>query len=320
MANPKVPQELWTSYIVEKLWKTNPHLILSSDESKFVQGGSVVYIPQAGSKPTVVKNRNTYPATAVQRNDTAVMYALDVWTTDPTHIPMADQLEISYEKTDSVLGDHVNGLAEAIGDEILYRWVYGSKPAAGGTVTNEALPVARQIPTSGESISVNGDDGQTGTRKATTYKEFQKAQAKMNKDGVPKNDRYAMLESNMHQEFVDSLSSNQMAAFQASADLSKGIVGEFAGFKILERSSVLAFTAAGAPIVPGQALSATDNLAGLCWQKDCVTRASGDTKLFQDMDNPLYYGDVYSGLLKMGGRCKRSDWKGVIAIVQAATA
>lgn len=320
MANPKVPQELWNSYIVEKLWKTNPHLNLCTDESKHVQGGSVVYIPQAGAKPTVVKNRSTYPATAVQRNDTAVLYALDVWTTDPTHIPVADQLEISYEKTDSVLGDHVNTLVESVGDEILYRWVYGVKPAAGGSTTSGTLPVARQISTSGAATAVNTVDGQTGNRKAFSFKELQAAQAQMNKDGVAKEGRFAMLESYLLQQFIDSLSANQMAAYQQSADLAKGIVGSFAGFQILERSSVLAFTSAGVPIVPGTALAASDNLAALCWQKDSVTKASGDTQLFQDLDNPLYYGDVYSGLLKMGGRCKREDWKGVIAIVQAASA
>ena len=72
--NPKVPQEFWSSYIVEKLFKDNPHLNLCMDESKFVMGGSVVYIPQAGARPNVVKNRSSLPAATVQRADTAVLY------------------------------------------------------------------------------------------------------------------------------------------------------------------------------------------------------------------------------------------------------
>ncbi|MBU4536980.1 MAG: hypothetical protein KJ689_00195 [Bacteroidetes bacterium] len=316
--NPKVPQELWAQYVVEKLWKENPHLALCVDESQFVKGGSVVYIPQAGAKPGTVKNRSVYPATAVQRADTALVYALDVWTTDPSHLPLADQLEISYQKTDSVLGDHVNTLIEAVGDEVIYNWVRAFKPAVGGGVTADNLPANRKIPTTGAAEAVNGEDGQTGTRKALSYKELQKAQAIMNKDNVPKSERYAMLESYMYQQFLDSLSANQMAAFQNAADLSKGIVGEFAGFKILERSSVLAFTTEGAAIAPGTALAATDNLGCLLWQKQSVTKAMGDTHLFDDKGNPLYYGDVYSTLLKMGARCKRADWKGVISIVQGA--
>ena len=47
MANPKIPQEFWVSYIVEKLRKTNPHIALCYDESQFIVGGSEVYIPQA---------------------------------------------------------------------------------------------------------------------------------------------------------------------------------------------------------------------------------------------------------------------------------
>lgn len=320
MANPKVPQELWVSYIVEKIFKTNPHLKLCFDESKFVKGGSIVYIPQAGAKPNVVKNRASLPATAVKRADTAIMYGLDEFTTDPTLITWSEGMEISYNKTDSILGDHTNTLVENLGDEMLYNWVRGFKPTAGGGSTVEYLPVGRQIETSGAATAVNSEDGQTGMRKATHYKEFQTAQARMNKDGVSKEGRYAMLESNMYQEFIDSLSGNMMAAFQASADLKNGIVGSFAGFTFLERSSVLAFDpTTKQPILPGEALEADSNLSALLWQKDSVTKATGDTELFQDFGNPLYYGDIHSGLIKHGGRCRREDWRGVMTIVQAAT-
>jgi hypothetical protein len=319
-AGPKVPQEFWVSYIVEKLRRTNPHITLCADESQFVKGGSVVYIPQAGANPNVVKNRAFGAATAVQRGDTAVVYALDVFTTDPTAITYAEAMEISYEKTDSVLGDHTDTLAETIGDELTYSWVKGVKPAAGGGTTTEFLPTGRRIPTSGANTAVNSVDGQTGQRKAMTYAEFDLMQAQFNKDNVPKNDRYAMLESYMYKEFVNSLSANQMAAFQQTADLKNGIVGKFAGFTILERSSVLALTSAGVFRVPGEALAATDNLASIFWHKNSVTKAMGSTELFQDFGNPLYYGDIHSGLVKMGGRCKREDWKGIGIVVQAPAA
>lgn len=320
MSNPKIPQEFWVSYIVEKLRRTNPHIMLCNDESQFIKGGSVVYIPQAGAKPTVVKNRAFGAATAVQRGDTAIMYALDVFTTTPTAITYDEAMEISYEKTDSVLGDHTDTLAETIGDELTYSWIRGVKPAAGGGTTIEFLPASRRIATTGASKAVNPDDGQTGTRRAMTYNEVQAMQAKFNKDNVPKTDRYAMLESYMQQEFLDSLSNNQMAAFQQSADLKNGIVGKLFGFTFLERSSVLALTATGTFRLPGEALGATDNLASIFWQKQSVTKAVGSTELFQDFGNPLYYGDIHSGLVKMGGRCKREDWKGIGIIVQAPTA
>lgn len=317
----KVPQELWVSYIVEKLFKTNPHLKLCVDESKFVKGGSIVYIPQAGAKPNVVKNRGQLPAVAVQRGDTAIFYGLDVYTTDPTLITWTEGMEISYAKTDSVLGDHTNTLSETVGDDMLYNWVRGFKPTSGGGSQVEYLPVANQIKTTGAATEVNLVDGQTGQRKALHYKQFQTAQAMMNKGNVAKTERYAMLESNMLQEFIDSLSQNQMAAFQGSVDLKNGVVGSFAGYTFLERSSVLAFNpTTNQPILPGEALEADSNLGCLLWQKDSVAKSTGDTELFQDIANPLYYGDIHSGLIKTGGRCRREDWRGVLTINQAKTA
>ena len=142
----------------------------------------------------------------------------------------------------------------------------------------------------------------------------------MNKSNVPKEDRYAMIESYQYQQFIDSLSANQMAAYQASADLEKGIVGKFAGFNIMERSFVLAFAANGTLHVPDEVLDATSNLASLCWQKSSVAKAAGDIKPFQNVDDPQYYGDIFSALVKFGGRCRRQDWKGIIAIIQATAA
>ena len=312
-----IPVEVFASYIVEKLRKENPHFEAAVDESDFVLGGSVVHIPQAGNSPAVVKNRKTFPAVVVQRGDTSVTYPLDVYTTDPVLVSWQEAHEVSYDKTDSVLSDHVATLIEAVGDNLPYTWVKGLK-YNGTTFVADEIPASAKIPTTGAAAPVNPSDGQTGNRKAFTYKELQTAQAKMNKDGVPKKDRYAMLESYMHQQFLDSLSANQMAAFQATADLSQGICGEFAGFKIMERSTVLSFSQAGVLNVPGAALQATDNLASLCWQKRSVAKAKGDIVPFQNESDAMYYGDILSALVKVGGRCRRASWKGIIAIVQGA--
>lgn len=315
----QVPQEVFETYIVEKLYKENPHLGLAFNESDRVLGGAVVHIPQAGKGTEAQKNRKVFPAVAVQRKDTMISYPLDVWSTDPDHITWHEGAEISYDKTDSVLSDHVGGLIEALGDNMLYNWIYGYKKDATGGYVSDIIPASNRISTTGAATDVNPIDGQTGQRKAFSYKDLQTAQAMMDKQSVSKLNRYAILESYMKQQFIDSLSQNQMSAFQQSADLSKGIIGTFAGFQILDRSSVLAFSADGSPLVPGQALSATDNLACFCWQRDSVAIAKGDIVNFERLKDPLYYGDIFSALVKFGGRCRREDWKGVIAIVQGAT-
>lgn len=309
-----IPVQVFRDYIIEKLRKVNPFLAFAIIETAFVLGGAVVHIPNAGASPTVVKNRSTFPATAVQRTDSFVTYALNVFTTTPTFVTWHEENEISYDKTDSVLNDHVQTLMEAVGDDILYAWVTGIK--ADGSA--DVIPAANIIKTTGAAVAAT-EDGQTGNRKAFTYADLAKAQALMNKMNVPKTDRYALLESYQYQQLIDSLSSNQMAAFQQTADIANGIVGRLAGFNILERSSVLAFNG-NTPIAPGTALGADSNLGALCWQKDSVALALGDIKPFQDDDNPQYYGDIFSAAVKAGGRCRRQDWAGVIAIVQDAVA
>ena len=306
MAISNIPVEIFSTYIINKLHRTNPFLAYAVNESASVLGGAVVHIPQAGASPAVVKNRSTFPATAVRRADSFVNYPLNVFSTDPTHITWHEENEISYDKTDSVLNDHVATLMEAVGDDMLYNWA-------------KDLPASSVIMTTGAEVAVT-EPGQTGTRKAFTYKELQKAQAMMNKQLVPKTDRYVVLESYMLQQLIDSLSANQMAAFQQTADLANGVVGKLAGFTILERGQVIALTAAGAVKAPGEAIAATDCLGAVAWQKDSVAVAYGDIKPFQETDSPTYYGDIFSALVKSGGRCRRGDNKGVVIIAQGTDA
>ena len=311
MANINIPAEVFANYIVEKLRRTNPHIGLSADESQYVKAGAVVHIPQAGSSSVVVKNRSTFPAVATRRGDSSVTYALDSFTTDPVHVTWSETAELSYNKTDSVLGDHVATLMEAVGDNILYDWVAGLKNKGAATDT---IPSDNIVKCTGVLDEIEIGGGVTVQRNAFTYKELEKAQYLMNHQNVPKTERYALLESKMYQQLLDSLSANQMAAFQAAADLKNGICGRLFGFNILERSSVLLFNE-NSPVVPGTKIENTMNPAALCWQKDCVTVAKGDIMPYQDLGNPLYYGDVFSAEVKIGGRCKRADWAGVVAIV-----
>lgn len=308
----KIAVEIFAPYIVRKLRKTNPHLAAAHNESDAVLGGAVVHIPQEGTKPTVVKNRSTFPATARQRGDSAITYALDVFTTDPTHVTWKEVHEASYDKVDSVLSDHVLTLVEAVGDNALYSWVHAVESDG-----EKEIPATNIIKTTGDATDVNPADHQSGTRLALTEADLQRAQAAMNKAGVPKTDRFCCIESYMYQQLINSLTQNQMAAFQQSADLENGIIGRLHGFNIIERSSVLRFSQALKPMAPDAETAETDHIAALCWQKECVALAMGDIKQFEDTDNPSYYGDIFSALVKTGGRARHANFDGVIAIVQA---
>lgn len=294
--------ETWARYIIERFWKDNAFLKNAYDDSGYVLQGRIVHIPQIGSKPVVVKNRSSFPATAVRRTDTEVTYSLDEYSTDPTHIANIDSLHLSYSKQDSVLGDHMSTLTETVADDMLIKW------GTNGSVVKT---------TGGASAgTVAPTTGQTGNRLGFHHKDLQKLMIKMNVDGVPKTDRFVMIDDQMYEFFYDSLSETNAKDFSRYADAENGVIGKLHGFNILTRSSVLASTNADAIKSLGSSIGATDNLASLAWQKNSVAFAIGDKKLFQDQNNPLYYGDIHSVLVMSGGRVRRSDGKGIYVIAQ----
>jgi len=131
-----------------------------------------------------------------------------------------------------------------------------------------------------------------------------------------------MLDSEMYQALVDQLSETAQRDFTRDLDVANGVVGRRYGFNFIERSTVGVYDNASTPVCkdPGAATAATDNAAGIAWQKDSLLKAVGTVDFFEDLGNPTYFGDVYSSLVRAGGRIYRSDAKGVFAYVQAASA
>jgi hypothetical protein len=296
-----VQVELWVRYIIQKFWKDNAFLQNAFNDDQYVVGGKIVHIPQPGANPNIVKNRTVYPATAVQRTDTDLTFALDVYTTDPTQITDAEKVELSYDKMDSVLGDHMRALNQTVADDIIIKWL-------------TTMPAASIVATSGAAAAAPVA-GQTTTRKVLIHDDLRKASLVMNLQNVDKEDRYALLEANMADQLFASLSNTQYRDFSQYADAANGIIGKLYGFNIMVRSNVAMFSAADAVNPLGAAVAATDNIASVCWQKNSVTRALGEVKVFNNANRAEYYGDIISALLRSGARRRRFDDAGIVAIV-----
>lgn len=303
-----VVKETWRPYIVERFWKDNGFLKTFTDESDAVVAGRIVHIPQPGSKPNVTVNRAVFPATAVRRTDTDVVYAFDEYTTDPTHIPNIDEVHLSYSKQDSVLGDHMGTLTETVADDILI------KVAANGTIarTTGGAAATQVAPLPGSA--------QTGNRLGFHHDDLKRQMTLFNIAKVPKNDRFALIDDYMYEFFYDSLSATQQKDFSRYVDAETGVIGKLHSFNIMTRSSVLAASNADAIKALGAAIAATDNLVSLVYHKRSVAFAMGDTTLFQDLANPLYYGDVHSALIMAGGRVRRADNVGIVKLTQCVPA
>ena len=297
-----VQKEIWTDYIIKNLFKNNKFLQYAFDESQYVLNGKVVHIPQAGAPSNVKRNRQTLPATITQRSDVDITYPLDEFTTDPRFIPDADKVELSYDKIASVLEEDMANLGEIIAEWMLYKW----RPEGSQIIrtTGNAVPAHVGIA--------------TGNRKAFTIDDLKKAKLMFNKQNIPLGDRYAVIDSDMMSQLTASLSATDYKDFSREYDAKTGTVGKLESFLLIERSTVLVANNASTPQIlsPLDNIPTTGNGVVLCYHKTAVAKALGDTKMFDNVDDPTYYGDIYSFLQRMGGRKRRKDLKGVVGIVQ----
>lgn len=297
-----IQKEIWINDLVTNLFKANPHLNYAMNADQFVLAGKVVHIPNAGSKPAVKRNRTNLPASVTIREDVDITFELDEYTTDPILIPNAEQYELSYDKRASVTSEQSSALNELAGDWFFYYW---------------APTVATSfVRTSGANVTAHIG---TGNRKAVTVADIKACKLKMDKQGVASDGRYAQLDADMYDQLSGDLTATQYRDFSSSLNQAEGVVGKLFGFTFLDaRSTVLMYTADATPVVkdPETAAVSTYNSAGLFWQKDCVIRALGTQEFFENEKDATYYGSIYSALLRLGGRKKRNDGKGVIALIQ----
>ena len=302
-----IQKDIWESDIVEQLFADNAFLNFAYNADQYVLAGKVVHIPNAGAAPGVVTNRTDLPASVTQRTDVDITYAIDEITSNPVLIVNADTVELAYDKRNSVLGDTKSAISEAAALNILFKW----SPTVAGQI----------IRTTGTAV-LSHTDSATGNRKAFCVADVKSAQKLMNKNGVPGTDRYLMLDADMYDQLTADLTATQYRDFSQVMDPATGVVGKLYGFNILVRNGVMRYTNATIPVPVSwtTAGDANHNGAAIAWQKNSVERALGTVSFFERLGDPTFFGDIYSALVRLGGRIRRNDAKGVIAIVQAATA
>lgn len=295
-------KQIWQNTIVENFFPENSFAAKSVDDSQYVSN-KIVHIPNAGLPSGVKKNRTDYPASANHRGDHDKEYSIDEFTTDPVHITNAETVELSYDKRNSVISQDRQQLIMVAHESMLREW------AKDATI----------VRCTGKTVEPEGETA-TGYRKTISKADVSRLQYMFNKSNIPVEGRYLLLDARMYQDLIDDLTEKELMAFQQSADVKRGIVGQLYGFNIMQRSSVLVENATHINDF-GAEEAAADNLAGLAWQQDCVSRALGEVMMFANTNDATFYGDVYSFLVRAGGSKRRYDNKGVIVIAQdAATA
>ena len=286
-------KQIWLNTIQENFYPNNSFAAHSVDDSAFVSY-KTVHVPNAGAPSGVEINRTKMPATVETRTDNELTYDIDELTTNPIHIPNVDTVELSYDKRQSVLFNDRQQLQKAAMENLLYKW---------GAVDSI-------FKTSGDETAAHTSTTASGTRKKITKGDILKIGTQFNKDDVPMEGRFILLDASMYNDLLTDLTDKELSAYLASANAQNGVLGRLYGFDIMMRSRVLRLN--GTSVLKWDADGvAAENAAGLAWQQSCVSRALGEVKMFDSMDNPLYYGDIYSFLLRTGGALRRYDKKGV---------
>ena len=298
-----VQKEIWQRDLVKDFFADNSFASKAVNDDIYVNEGKKVHIPNAGAPADVEVNRQTLPAKTKERKDTDIEYTLDELTTDPVRIPFADTVELSYDKRNSVIAQNKLQLIEIASEILLKNWA----PAKENCVE-----------TTGTEVNAHTAEA-TGKRKSLDKKDILVLMTKMDAANLPQEGRYLLLDASMYAQLIESLTETESIGFFAAANVQKGVVGQLYGFNILKRSKVLVYTKDGIVKDVNAKGAADDNAAGLAWHESCVSRALGEVKMFDSLNNPLYYSDIYSFLVRVGGAKRRTDKKGVYAIVQAAT-
>lgn len=295
-----IQKEIWQSAIVEGLFADDSFLSKAVNDDQWVNQGHVVHIPQAGAPSAVEKNRATLPAEIKTRTDTDLTYVLSEFTTDPVRIDHADTVELSYSKVTSILSQDRLALMEKVAEDFIFNW----SPAADHT-----------LETSGDAIDAYTSKA-TGKRRAIVKADVLKLMTAFNEENIPQEGRYLLLDAQMYSQLLNDLTANENSAFLASANAQQGVLGKLYSFNIMMRSKSALYTTAKAPKNWATTGAATDLAAALAWHTGTVSRALGAVEAFEQQRAPEYYGDIYSFLVRCGGRIRRADMRGIRALVQ----
>ncbi|MDH1881179.1 MULTISPECIES: hypothetical protein [unclassified Empedobacter] len=308
--------EFWHDTIQEKLLQDNTFLQHIADvSSDNIINGTIVHIPQAGEPSKVVKNRTLLPAAVAERKDSEILYSIDEYTTDPVRIKNADTVELSYDKRRSILDQDIANLSEEVAEGMLTNMVVS--PVGD----NKELPSKNILLTEGELVDATLP-GSTGKRHAHGLKDLQRMKALFKAQKAwTEGQMYALLTSEaIAQMFpVDSQVVATYMAATSETERRAGVIYKVQGWSIMERSSVYVMDSTSKEFKAfGAVGEATDTEGNLFWNKNMVEKAIGTTQAFESIGDPTYYGDIYSFLVRTGGRARRKNYEGVAVLMQAA--
>jgi len=185
---------------------------------------------------------------------------------------------------------------------------------------NKTLPKSSILLTDSKTIVDVTVPGATGKRKAFSLVDLQKMRTHFVKQKAwTEGKMFALLTADAIAQMFPADSAITATYMQATSEDERraGIIYKVQGWQIMERSSVYVLGEDKTFKAFGAVADANDSDGCLFWNELMLEKAIGTTEAFEDIGNPVYYGDIYSFLVRCGGRARRKDYEGVAVLQQA---
>ena len=298
--------EIWVTEIQENLFPANDFMSRAKDHSAFINH-LTVHLPQSGANPAIYKNNLNLPVAINQRTDTDLTYSINNYKGEPLLITNLEELQNSYDKRSSVLGNTTRNMGYAIANQTLYAW------APSGA--------SRIVRTSGSAVATALAPSATGTRNAITLVDIAGLKSKLDNDNVPAEGRILVMPADMYNNQL--LAINNIQAFYAYNQpvLQNGKAPTIFGFEIMVRPTVTVYDTSavikqinddGTVTTP----ATTDNLACIAYHPDFVSKAQGGINVYANENRAEYYGSILSIEVQHGASPLRPTSIGIAALIQ----
>lgn len=198
-------KEVWIQQILEGFYPNDSFLTKPVNYSEFVDNHKL-HIASAGIDPEVLVNNTTYPIGIVGREDDDNVIPLDKFETVNTLVRRPEAIEYSYQKLESVIGQHRATLRKSVATKAAHA--YGPQADASHT------PI---VTTTGAAY---------GSRKRLTFADILTLKERFDDGEIPLEDRYLVL----HPKHVSDLLLEDIKLFKDLTNLQAGEPFKFAGF------------------------------------------------------------------------------------------
>lgn len=256
-------KQIWTGQIMENFYPAVTFLQYARDFNAFVEN-DVINLAEAGFTPEVLVNNTTYPIPVKEREDIPLSMELDLFETENTLVRNPEQVELSYDKLESVIYNHRMALQTKTAQKAAHAYA----PMEDSTYT----PI----------VKTSGEDNGEGFKRMDV-KNILTLKRKFDSQNIPLEKRFLVLDP-FHTE---DLILYDLKAFKDITDFVNGKPKRFAGFNILENTQNPKYDSTTFKKISFGAISnPNETYCSFAFSADEVMRADGNVGMYDTIRDP----------------------------------